>query len=117
MLALQAEVLHCFHDAGAEILLPETIHRHPRGERMGGVEQPLRQAQAILRRVLGPRRKNRRDARLHFLAFLVVFTPQQQERISGLVGFFRNHGRRDLLLDRFAFLTPFCRFIEKFPEL
>ena len=52
MLALHAEILRRLHQARAEVLLPEAIHRHARGERMLRINQPLREAQPVGRRVL-----------------------------------------------------------------
>ena len=56
-IALRSEILRRLDQAGAEIQLPVAVDGHARGERMLRAEQPLRQAQAIRRRVLGQRRE------------------------------------------------------------
>ena len=53
--ALGPEVLDSFHQADTEELGPETIHHHAGGERVLGLQEPTRQAEAVLRGVGGPR--------------------------------------------------------------
>ena len=45
--ALRAEIGGGFHEARAEELLPETVHRDARGERMVGADQPAREIEPI----------------------------------------------------------------------
>ena len=45
--ALRAEILGRAHESLAEANLPEAIHRDARGERMLGLHEPLREAEAI----------------------------------------------------------------------
>src|SRR5262249_47797833 len=45
--ALSPEVVFGFHQPHAEILLPEAIHGHAGGERVGGIDDPPSQVQAI----------------------------------------------------------------------
>ena len=65
-LALRAEILHGLHHAGAEVHLPEAIHRHARRQRIGRIDQPFREAQPVVRCALRQRRQVRpeRPARL-----------------------------------------------------
>ena len=53
--ALGPEVLDSLHQADTEELGPETIHHHAGGERVLGLQEPTRQAEAVLRGVGGPR--------------------------------------------------------------
>ena len=112
--ALDAEVLSGFHHANAKELLPKPVHVDARGKGMGRVHQPLRQAQPVLRRVLGPGRQNGRNARLHFFAFLVVFAAHQHEGVARFVEFLCDHRGGNLLFDDFLFLAPFRHRIEQF---
>src|SRR5260370_27451182 len=41
-----AEVAGCFHDAPAEMLLPDAIHHHPRRKRIVRTGDPFRQSHA-----------------------------------------------------------------------
>ena len=50
-LAGDAEVAGRAHEAGAEDFLPEAIDRDARRQRMLGPQQPLREAEAILRQI------------------------------------------------------------------
>ena len=59
--ALRAEILHRLDQAGAEIHLPEAIHGHARRQRIGGIDQPFGEAQAIVRHAGGQRRQRRRE--------------------------------------------------------
>ena len=39
-LSLDAEIFQRSHQAGSEVMMPDAIHHHPRGERMIGLRQP-----------------------------------------------------------------------------
>ena len=112
--ALYAEILRGLHNANAKKLLPKPVHVHARGEGMRRVHQPLRQTQAVLRRVLGPGRKNGRNTRLNLLAFFVVLAAHQQEGVARFVEFLCDHRGGNLLFDDFLFLAPFRHRIEQF---
>ena len=46
LLALDAEVLDGFHEAGTEEGLPVTVHGDARGERVLGRDEPAREVEA-----------------------------------------------------------------------
>ena len=56
-IALDAEVLRGAHDALTKELLPLAINLHAGGERVFRTEEPLREAEAVLRRVFRQRRE------------------------------------------------------------
>ena len=98
LFALHAEVLRRLHQADAEVLLPEAIHRHARGQRMFGTDEPLRKPEPIRRRIRRQRRQNRGHARRDFVAFLVVFAAHQHERVARLLHFLGDHRGGNRLL-------------------
>ena len=68
------------HEAGAKHFAPEAIHGDARGERMLGPQQPLREAQAIVRQVGGEGRQHRGSARRHLILALIVLAAIENER-------------------------------------
>ena len=47
--SLRSEILRSLHNPGAEQLLPKPVNRHAGRQRIGRIDQPLRQAQPIAR--------------------------------------------------------------------
>src|SRR5438094_10364776 len=98
-LALNTEIFDGLYDTYAKALLPEAIHVHSGGERVGGIDEPFRKTKTVPGGVLGPRRQNSRNAGFHLFALPVVFAAHEQEGIARLVRFLRHHGSSDLLLN------------------
>ena len=80
-ITLRPEVLARRHQAAAEHLLPEAVHRHPARQRIGVVDQPAGQAEAVPRHRRRHRRKDGRDAGCDPLARLVVHPAVQDVRL------------------------------------
>ena len=78
-LALRAEVVGGFHNAEAEELLPETVHRDARGEGMLRVHEPAGEGEAVGRVALRQRGENGGGVRIHALAGLVVLAADHHE--------------------------------------
>ena len=45
--ALCTEVLRCFHNTGTKDVLPKSVNRDTRGERMFRQQQPLRETETV----------------------------------------------------------------------
>ena len=79
-LALRAEILHRLHQARAEVHLPEPVHGHARGQRIGR-DRPATCAKPrrLLRTAGGQRRQHRGHAGRDLLAGPVVGAAHQHE--------------------------------------
>ena len=112
--ALRAEIFHRFHDSGAEIHLPEAVHGDAREQRIFGGDQPLREAQPVVRRAGRERRKGGRNAGLHSFARLVVCAADQQVRLLPDRVFRHDHHTGEGAIQLFAFQAERCQL---FPGL
>ena len=83
-LPLQAEVFRRLDQAGSEIALPEAIHGHAAGQRIGGIHEPAGQSQAIARRALRHRRQAGGHAGLDLLLLVghVIAAALEHERVA-----------------------------------
>ena len=96
------------HQAVAEHLLPEAIHRDAGRQRVLRTEQPLRKAQAVVRQIGRHRRQRMRRFGLHLVAPLVVVAAVQNVRrrlfrlLLHHVGDGPLRAERHLLLRQFA---------------
>ncbi len=100
-LALRAKVLRRFHDAGAKVHLPKTVHDHPRRQRVLRASNPLGQAEPVARRTGGPLAKRGRQTRADLdVAWLIVLPPAQHERLPRRTQFAHHHRRRRRLAKR-----------------
>lgn len=78
-----AEFLRAVLDADAEEFLPHAIDGHARGERVGGVDEPFGEAEAVLRRVLRHRMQRGEDSGAGFVLGLIVLAAVEDARRSG----------------------------------
>ena len=100
-LALRAKVLRRFHDAGAEVHLPKTVHDHPRRQRVLRAGNPLGQAESVARRTGGPLAKRGRQPGADLdVAWLIVLPPAQHERLPRRTQLAHHHRRRRRLAKR-----------------
>ena len=117
LVALRAKIFRRLHQAGAEVLLPEAIHRHACGQRVRRIDQPAREAEAIGGRAGGQGREEGGKTGLHLVALLVVFTADEHEGVARLLHFLRDHRGGNGLVDGLVFLTAFVHFSEDGLEL
>ena len=82
--AVDAEILGRLHQPRAEDLLPEAVHRHPRGERMLRPQQPVGETEPVPRQVGRHGRQERGRRRLDFLAALVVIAAEEHVGLGRL---------------------------------
>ena len=83
--ALGAKILGRLHDPGTEKLLPVTIDRHARSQRVLRIHQPAGQPQAVERQVGVHRRQHAGRPSAELLSPLIVFTTLQMERRTQLL--------------------------------
>ena len=84
--SLGPKILFAFDQSRSEEPRPETIHRDARGERVGFVGEPLRQAQPGCRSVRGQGVKHRRRGGFHPLALIHEIPAEQDVRLAPLTG-------------------------------
>src|SRR6476646_8079473 len=102
-LSLNAEVLLRLHDSVPAVVLPVTIDGDSGGQWVFGIDEPLRQREAIERRILWKRRQNCRNAGLNLVGLIPIVSSGENERVARLLHLGHDHGRRDLL-DEIVFL-------------
>ena len=79
LLALQPEIRRGAHQSFAEGALPNAINQHARHQRMPARSEPLCEAKAIARSVLGKFAHHTKHARLQWLTlWQVILTTFQQ---------------------------------------
>ena len=83
-LTLGAEILCGFHDANAEILFPNAVHRHARSKRIVCGDQPTRQGETVWRRALREGMENGRGSRANQLALAQEPATDQAVRLARL---------------------------------
>src|SRR5437763_1650237 len=66
---LRAKVLRRFHNSAAEDRLPKVIYCHTSCQRIVATDQPLRQTEAVRRRIFGKRTQKRRNIGFHQITF------------------------------------------------
>ena len=84
--ALRAEVFAGLDDAAPEQLLPNSIRRHPRRQRVVLIHEPARQPQPIERLVFGPCVQDRRRRGVDLLASIQITAAHTQERVQDRTG-------------------------------
>ena len=82
--ALRAEILGGLDDAGAEIHLPEAVHGDAGEQRIGGIDQPLGEAEPVVGNAGGSGGRTAGNARLDLLAGLVIGAANEQEGVAPL---------------------------------
>ena len=97
-LGLRAEVFGGLDDADAEEALPLAVDPDPRGERMIARDEPLREAETILRRTRRERRQCGGEMATHFVGGAVVFTAFEDKGLPSLGPFLHHHHTRQRLL-------------------
>ena len=105
-LALRTEIVSSLHQAHPKELLPETVDRHPRGQRVFRGHQPSGQIEPVgnLPSLLH-HRENRRHCTAHFFAGCIVLTAHHDEAVAGLVHVPPDEGLRNLILEFVPLLT------------
>ena len=101
--ALRAEIFGRFDQAGAEVHLPVAVHRHARGEGIGGIHQPAGQAETVARRVRRHGRQKRGNRGRDLVAGLIVSAAHQHESVARSGHLRHHHGAGDLVFDGAAF--------------
>ena len=96
ILALNPKVLGGFDQAYSEEMLPDTVDRDARCERMLGRDQPLCKAQPIARRPLGKLGQKRGRIERHLIAGLEIFTSLEHLCFASL-RIAHDHWTRDLV--------------------
>ena len=91
MIRLRTKILRRLHEADAHEFFPLAVHPHARRERVRGIDEPAREAEAVRRRTRGHWRQHRWQARLHGVALLVVFAAHEQERVARRGQFLHHH--------------------------
>ena len=94
-LALRSEIFRRLHQAGPENLLPEAIDRDARGQRIGGIDNPLSEAEPVARQRCGHGRQHGGYRRRDLLARLIVLAAEQHirhRRAAGLLVHDQSHG-------------------------
>ena len=94
--ALHAEVFGGAHDALAEELLPLAVDLHAGGQRVFGTEEPLREAEAVLRRILRQRRQEARSVEGDLLLLREVGTAVEDVRFTRLLVAHHHHAGQDV---------------------
>src|SRR5262245_44301624 len=97
--ALGAEVFDRFHYDDAEEHLPQAVDGAAGGERVGAVDEPACQAEAIVRRARRQRGHGGGEAGRYFRAFLVVLAAQKDVDVARRGHFFHDHGGRDAIVE------------------
>ncbi len=100
--ALRAKILARLHDPLPKIRLPESIHRHPRRQRVLAAHQPLRQVHPIPRRGFARSRRRQprkvpRHVRLHLFAQHQKRPAHVQSRLARRRQLGHHQRRRELL--------------------
>ncbi len=109
LLPLDTEILRGLHQADPEELLPEPVHRHPRGERVLRGHQPLCQAEPVGRSALRGGRQPLGHLRADLLALEGVFTALQDMGLPRFRAILHHQGRGNGLL-QVRELLPGFRF-------
>ena len=94
--ALHAEVFGGAHDALAEELLPLAVDLHAGGQRVFGTEEPLREAEAVLWRILRQRRQEARRVEGDLLLLREVGAAVEDVGFARLVVGHHHHARQDV---------------------
>ena len=97
-LALRTKVLARAHEAGAEEVLPETVHDHAGRERVLTTHEPLGETESVARQIGSERRQNRRRGRFDLLTRLVISPTHQDEGRTHLLLLLHDQRGRNLRL-------------------
>src|ERR1051325_6224574 len=101
------EVTRGKHQAGAEMMLPDTVHDDARGKRVRGIGDRLRKLEALLAFVEWPRlagRKDGEEARGRRIAFGVAIASDPDKLLRGVGVLFDDLQKR--ILRREGLLQP-----------
>ena len=111
--ALHAEVFGGAHDALAEELLPLAVDLHAGGQRVFGTEEPLREAEAVLRGILRQRRQEARRVEGDLLLLREVGAAVEDVGFARLVVGHHHHARQDVAavaVEQHLSLVQFLKF-------
>ena len=97
---LQSKVVLRFHQAATEILLPDPIDHHPRGERIRFAGEPFRQTDPVAGPGLVPRREHLGDIGSDLRPLPQKVAPHMHERLARLAPLLHHQRGHKLRLGR-----------------
>ena len=78
--AHDAEVVAGHHDACTEEFLPEAVHGDTSGERVAGIDEPLRETKTVLRRIRGQLAQGGWHCGIDLITDFVISPPHENVR-------------------------------------